>query len=330
MRYTQNKKAALDESKRLGVRYKRLLRCITHVCKLNNESFQDKLDSLNTGMSTEKDPQLASQKIIDSIAKLEGREHSELISNNDYSIENIPEKYDGAKENIHFYKSVDARVLDWHLALSIKKIPPEFTPPTKRQIKKEFRSEFDLIEPLITKVSNDLYSLLSKKLNYFEDILAFSPQRRAKDWESLVDKIIRIKSKVTSLTEIQDLIGLRIVTIFEKDIPTIERIVERNFNVERTYKPSYLNSLSDNSSTHKIVKTTVKSGAEDNNSVNLLAEIQIMTLAQFTFAKASHSLLYKKKVTSKKATKNSLKRVSALLESVEIELTRNAGKYEDN
>ena len=323
MRYNQSKKAALDESKRLGIRYKRLLRCITHFCKLNNESFQDKLDYLSTGISTENDPQIASQKIISSIAKLEGRELSELINNNGLSNDNIPERHGEAKGNRHFYKAVDARVLDWQLSLSIKKIPPEFTPPTKRQIKNEFRSEFDRVEPLITKVSNDLYSLLSKKLNYVDDILAFSPQCRIKNWESLVEKIIRIKSKVTSLTEIQDLIGLRIVTVFEKDIPTIERIVERNFNVERTYKPNYLNSLSDNSSTHKIIKTSVQSDSEAKNSIDLLAEIQIMTLAQFTFAKASHSLLYKKKTASKKFTKNSLKRVSALLESVEIELTRN-------
>jgi len=323
LKYNQSKKAALDGSKKLGIRYQSLLRCITHVCKLNKESFQDKLDSLDTGINSEYDPQIASKKIISSIAKLEGRTHPEFMSNNEPSNISNCSKHNEDKEIVHFYKVVDANMLNWKLSLSVKKISPEFIPPTKRQIKNDFRSEFDEIEQLITNTSDEVYSLLCKKLNYFEEYLAFSPQCRTKNWDSIVEKIIRIKSKVTSLTDIQDLVGLRIVTVFEKDIPTIERVIERNFDVVRRYKPNYLNSVSDNSSIHMVIKTSTKSVSENNCSINLLAEIQVMTLAQFTFARASHSLLYKKKTPSKKATENSLKRVSALLESVELELTRN-------
>lgn len=57
----------------------------------------------------------------------------------------------------------------------------------------------------------------------------------------------------------------------------------------------------------------------DDKPPFLLAEIQIMTLTQFTFASLSHSLLYKNELNNS-SVKDSLARISTLLNEVGSEI----------
>lgn len=333
MSYNRNKRIALDEQKRLGLRYISLLRCITHVCLIKQEGFQQRLSSLDTGLKSELDPNIASQKIVNSIAQLEGveslREKATIVSR---AIADLSKHVPNTEDNPHKSKASSfikiMHFFNWRISVSANKLSENHKPLTKGQIEKLFKNEFDGIESAIEAESKIYHEIATKKLKHLHAELAFPPQCRNKSWSSIVDKISRIRHKVESLPDLQDLIGLRVVTIFDKDIELVERVVERNFIVLRKYSPKYIDGVGGVSPLHMVIKR------KDNNfffkekpgSFAILAEVQIMTLAQFSFARVSHSLLYKKDSSSRKNTDNSIKRISALLESVDLELSRNLSR----
>ena len=314
----------------MGLRYISLLRCVTQVCLVEGVSFQQKLLSLDTGLKSEADPDEASRKIISSIAQLAGfeslRAKTPEVSNVAVGVSRFSE---GAEEGFKKFKAGSfvkiVRLFDWCISLSATRLSRGYEALTRGQIEKLFKSEFEGIESALEAESKICHELVSKKLNHLHACLAFPPQCRNKSWSSIVDKISRIRYKVESLPDLQDLIGLRVVTIFDKDIEVIEKIIERNFVVLRKYSPKYIDGVGGVSPLHMVVKRK-NSGfffKNEAGSFSFLAEVQIMTLAQFSFARVSHSLLYKKDLRSKRNAENSLKRISALLESVDVELSRN-------
>lgn len=327
MGYTRNKRIALDENEILGIRYLSLLRCITYKCLKNGDKFQEKLNSLDSGLNSEKDPKEASIKIINSISKLDVNilyrhdKHQNSTSSQDNKTINN-ENITHVNLDPHAYQK-ELKIMDWKFKFSAQKMPLQPIRITKKQAEMKFKDEFHLIEPLIEDASQALHTLLEKKLHFISDSLAFKPQCRNKNWNSIVEKIVRINYNSDSVTKIQDLIGLRVVTLFEKDIKTIVSIIEKTFKVIRIYKPNYINDISNNSSTHVIVKVPKKSCYLKTNidKFDLLAEIQIMTLSQFTFARTSHSLLYKKNNPAKKSIESSLKKISVLLDCVDVEIS---------
>ncbi len=329
MSYNRNKRIALDEQARLGLRYLSLLRCITHVCLMGNESFKQKLSLLDTGLNSELDPTKASLKIMNSIAHLEGIESLHATGPGVVPASAGLSKYSAASnsERPTLKPGSCVRIINlfgWCISVSANKLLGEDKPLTKGKIEKLFRSEFEKIESVVERESKIYHELVTKKLQHLHEDLAFPPQCRNKSWVSIVDKISRIKYNVESLPDLQDLIGLRVVTIFDKDIEVVARVIERNFNVVRRYSPKYIDGVGGASPLHMVVKRKNSSFffKEHAASFAILAEVQIMTLAQFSFARVSHSLLYKKDSNHKKNAGNSLKRISALLESVDVELSR--------
>lgn len=330
MSYNRNKRIALNDRVRLGLRYISLLRCITHKCLIGEEGFQQKLLSLDTGLKSELDPNIASQKIIKSIAQLEGVESVHLkvedlsgtlasLCGNNFSAQDDSQKFKTGS----FVKII--HLFGWGISLSANKLSEIYKPLTERQIENKFKSEFDGIESSVEAESKIYHELVTKKLKHLHADLAFPPQCRNKSWSSILDKILRIRHKIETLPDLQDLIGLRVVTIFDRDIEVVERIIERNFVVLRKYSPKYIDGVGGVSPLHMVVKRKDSNFffKEKSGPFALLAEVQIMTLAQFSFARVSHSLLYKKELSSSKKSENSLKRISALLESVDVELSRN-------
>ncbi len=331
MSYNRNKRIALDERNRMGLRYVSLLRCITHICTKNKESFKQKLSLLDTGLKTTLDSSTASLKIANSIAQLEGDEglHSKSASTLqavvDLSKQNSEDKTSKLKIN---HSSIGIKLFGWLFSFSAKKNSEHSNSLTKNQIERLFKNAFYEIEPLIEIESEKYHELICKKLKHLQTELAFPPQCRKKTWDSIVDKIPRIRQKIETLQEIQDLVGLRVVTIFDKDIEIIERIIEINFTVIRKYSPKYIDGAGGVSPLHMVIRRKNSSFfvKENRGSLAILAEVQIMTLAQYSFAKISHSLLYKKNLNQGRHSKNSLRRISALLESVDLELSNNLFK----
>lgn len=312
MAYNQSRNTVLNEEEQLGIRYLRFLRCVTHHLG-KNECFQAKLHSLDSGFKTEPDPALASKKLIAALERLESKKN---YYNNAKVGQNILLASSqgvvfGDGKHVRTYK-----IFDWGVSLNINKIEKKNKATTKKDVENKFKDKYNELSPKLDDLSLRTSDLINKKLKFINHKLAFEPQVRIKSWVSTVDKLVRLNTRFDNLNELQDLIGVRVVSILEKDLPEIEKTISRSFSIIKKYTPDYISNKK-SSAKHIIVKLK-NPGSRDT----VIAEIQIMTLSQFMFTKVSHQLQYKNVIKNKKEKNVGLNRLSALLDVVDSELDR--------
>jgi len=331
MGYNQNRIAALNTSKPLGVRYKSFLRCVSSICNLSGLSFKTVLNTINPTFTVPGNKANLAELIYNSMDKLDShrsgrniiRFEQKVIIAAELSTNGLGQDHAHSNENAFpkcFY------CINAYLSKQLKSVKTQVENfRTSRQVKIELYKEYRLLTPVIESRAKELFHTINVKLKHEEKCLAFPVQHRIKTWDSINEKIGRVKFPMKSVTEMQDLIGFRVVTVFERDIYKIIKIVEKNYNVVRKYLPkkhkgenNYYTSLHIVIDSHKHGFLIPRSNAEKK----ILTEIQIMTLAQYTFAKASHLLHYKKNAPITENSIRALQRTSALLETVDLEFER--------
>lgn len=156
--------------------------------------------------------------------------------------------------------------------------------------------------------------------------LGFPITARIKSWESIREKVPRLPLNLRSLHELQDLVGVRLIALFRRDADQLSYLVESTFNV--LHKVDTLGRLKEDqfgySSVHYVVAIPESWRAVPSLAQlgNLRAEIQIRTVAQHLWAAASHVLQYKHEASVPEPVRRSIHRVSALLETVDLEFER--------
>lgn len=310
MAYNQSRNAVLNKDERLGIRYLRFLRCVTYHLK-PGECFQAKLHSLDSGFKTEPNPEIASNKLLSALERLENGkdffnpakvgQNVQLANNHGFVFGRG--KYD------RLYK-----VFNWHILLKVQKIDGNNKQVTKGDVKNKFWKEYSEISPVLNSLKLTTSDLINKKLHFIRNELAFEPQVRVKSWDSTVDKLVRLNSRFEKVTELQDLLGIRVVTTLESDLLEVEKVIEKSFSVVKKYRPEYIDNKASNAK-HIIIK--LKSSKTKDQ---VIAEVQIMTLSQFLLNRVSHKLHYKN--VAKKKKKVGLNRLSALLDVVDSEIER--------
>jgi len=179
--------------------------------------------------------------------------------------------------------------------------------------------------PLLDSFCMEITHQINRLLEESNITLGFPIQHRLKTWESLSEKIQRIP-RLYNLLEIQDLVGLRIILLFKRDIDKVTQIIHKNFLILREYNT--FDRLKEDqfgyASLHLIAKLKEDwlSVPTFTNMRGLIAEIQIRTLAQHIWAESSHKLQYKQEKNIPPTVRRSIYRVSALLETVDLEFER--------
>lgn len=157
--------------------------------------------------------------------------------------------------------------------------------------------------------------------------LAFPIQSRIKALDSILEKHEsgRFTIKKTIL-ELQDLIGIRILMLFKRDVEAIVKLINENFQVLKEYDTDSKLSADQFGYSSKHFTIKIK---EDwlkvplyKNLGNYAGEIQIRTLSQHHWAETSNILQYKDKTNAPREIQRSIGRVSALLEMVDLEYER--------
>lgn len=149
---------------------------------------------------------------------------------------------------------------------------------------------------------------------------------RVKSWSSIAEKLSRKTLALKAIADLDDLVGIRVILLFRPDLPRVDQLVRETFNVvsaEDTAK-----RLSENQfgyqSQHYVLR--IPDAWRDVPSFsrlgNLKAEIQVRTLAQHIWAAASHKLQYKHETSVPLQLRRAIHRVSALLETVDLEFER--------
>ncbi len=163
--------------------------------------------------------------------------------------------------------------------------------------------------------------------------LAVPIEHRVKTWSSIEDKLKRYPFHGASLCELHDLIGIRLILLFKRDISRTCDLIEETFQVSgrRDKGKELSHEQFGYQSFHMIAWPpkawlSVPSFAEFRR---LQAEIQVRTLAQHMWAAASHKLQYKQEDAVPPPIKRSIHRVSALLETIDLEFERVLAEREE-
>ncbi|ENQ8180953.1 hypothetical protein BS623_23320 [Vibrio parahaemolyticus] len=310
MAYNQSRNTVLNKDERLGIRYLRFLRCVTYHLK-PGECFQAKLHSLDSGFKTEPNPEIASKKLLSALERLEnGKDffNPAKVGQN-VQLANNHGLVFGSGQYDRLYK-----IFDWHVLLRIQKVEEKNKQVTRKDIKNKFGKEYSKLSPVLNSLKLTTSDLINKKLRFIRNELAFEPQVRVKSWDSTVDKLVRLNSRFEKVTELQDLLGIRVVTTLESDLLEVEKVIGKSFPVVKKYRPEYIANKSSNAK-HIIINLK-----DADTKEHVIAEVQIMTLSQFLFNMVSHKLHYKN--VAKKKKKVGLNRLSALLDVVDSEIGR--------
>jgi len=183
-----------------------------------------------------------------------------------------------------------------------------------------------------------LYDLLceevEKQLNFLfnqgEIVLATPITSRVKTWSSISKKCERYKIQPASIREINDVAGMRVISLFQRDIIKICTIIKDNFIVLREENTS--ERLQENQFGYGSVHFEVTPKSEWvqvptlKRLDGLSLEIQVRTVAQHIWAAASHKLQYKQENNIPVPLIRSINRTAALLEMVDLEFERLLGE----
>jgi len=163
--------------------------------------------------------------------------------------------------------------------------------------------------------------------------LAVPIEHRVKTWASIEQKFIRanydnlrMRFSGASLSELNDLIGIRIILLFKRDIANVREILEKAFRVidSEDKGKRYTYDQFGYVSVHYTVRVpdTWFSVPTFSAFRRLQAEIQVRTLAQHMWAATSHKLQYKQEESVPEEMRRSIHRISSLLELVDEEYDR--------
>mgnify|MGYP003328997856 CR=1 FL=1 len=133
----------------------------------------------------------------------------------------------------------------------------------------------------------------------------------------------------SSLQEITDLVGFRIVAYFEDSLDSIAESIEKNFNVDLTHSVDKIQTLDSSQfgyrSLHYVCR--LKSSKEMPEPLsNAPVEIQIRTILQHAWAEIEHDLGYKSQEGIPYHIRRKFSRLAGLLEIADEEFV-NIKKY---
>jgi len=189
------------------------------------------------------------------------------------------------------------------------------------EIQDEYKNKFEIYQ----RFKGDLLEDLSNKTLVYERLNIQLLTGRLKDPTSLRLKIDS-SPKYKSLSDVTDVLGLRIVTSYLNEIPFIEAKLREGFEIdEANTNTNEAKSESEfgYSSSHIIIYNAKDPSFKTYNPKykGLKAEIQIRTILQHAWAEISHKIEYKAKQKPESLQRRKLFRIAALLELADQEFS---------
>lgn len=187
--------------------------------------------------------------------------------------------------------------------------------------------EYKTLLPFFQRFSDELTRQLQFLLLKKNVKLGVPTQTRIKSFESIFEKHSSKRFNIKkSILELQDLVGIRIILLFKPDIEEVLDCLKENFNVIKEYNAE--DKLEYNqfgySSKHIIISLSSEwlKVPTFRDLEPFTAEIQLRTMAQHIWAESSNLFQYKNEKNVPKVLLRSVGRISALLETVDLEYER--------
>ena len=201
-----------------------------------------------------------------------------------------------------------------------------------QQIIQEYDAKHGIHEDFCGQVESLLRQLLKAK-----QIPAHSISSRVKARDSLIAKIDKKGRNYRDLSDVTDLIGIRVITYFADQVDDVSKLIESEFEVDPDNSVDKRDSLDPDRfgylSMHYIVSLPKqrKDLTENKIYANLKAEIQIRSILQHAWAEIEHDLGYKSKREVPFIIRRQFARLSGLLELGDeefVKIRNDLHKYE--
>jgi putative GTP pyrophosphokinase len=192
------------------------------------------------------------------------------------------------------------------------------------------QQEYRDIHPVATHLAETLVNELRHLIKRDGISLAVPIEHRVKTWDSIELKFARadrdgrhIPFSGASLSDLSDLIGLRVIVLFQRDLAQVRKLLESTFRVVDTEDKGENRAVDrfGYSSVHYQLRmpeswiTVPTFKAFEAFQI----EVQVRTLAQHMWAAASHVLQYKQEGSVPEHMRRAIYRISSLLELVDAE-----------
>lgn len=198
----------------------------------------------------------------------------------------------------------------------------ELQPQPLDDTQERIMNEYSRMRETYRRMKDDLTDILTTMLRR-EKVSISTLAIRIKEKEALRRKII-YKRKYQKLSDITDVIGCRIITLFEDDVERVFALVQREFEVvevvDHRRKMQEMTEFGYNS-LHVIVRfSPVRLQlTEYAGYADVKFEIQIRSALQHAWAEVEHGLGYKNEYEVPRAVRRRLSRLSASLELLDEE-----------
>jgi len=192
----------------------------------------------------------------------------------------------------------------------------------KDKILEEFKSKKETLDYFKDRAVNLLVDLLREN-----KIIIHQISGRTKDLESLDKKIDRKSGKYKNLSDITDLVGIRIITYLESDVDLISQLILDEFKEDKPNSTDKRILKSDQfgyKSLHIVCSLNdARSDLKEYISYkDIKCEVQIRSILQHAWAEIEHDLGYKGKSAIPEEYVRDFNRLAALLETADKEFDR--------
>lgn len=192
--------------------------------------------------------------------------------------------------------------------------------------KKKIRQQYHDYEQSARRLQRNVVGQIEHLLSENEISLGVPLETRIKALSSINEKIERKTMVVNDVRDLDDLVGFRLIPMFKRDTDTVCKLLRDTFSV---ISDEDTGSRLDETqfgyqSRHLVIripddwfKIPTFAGLE-----GFKCEIQVRSLAQHIWAAASHKLQYKREASVPPPLRRTINRISALLETVDLEFER--------
>lgn len=188
-------------------------------------------------------------------------------------------------------------------------------------------SDYERQLQIYQEFTSDLEKLVVQLLRT-NRIRPHSVTSRIKDQNSLDRKLKKPDGSYTSLREITDLAGIRVITYFADEAAEVARVIEENFDVDKARSGDKRLLLDPDRFGYLSLHYVVKLGPDRQNLPEwrrfsaLTAEIQIRSILQHAWAEIEHDLGYKTRYAVPLSVRRCFARLAGLFELADDEFMR--------
>lgn len=179
---------------------------------------------------------------------------------------------------------------------------------------------------------------LAERLLSVNGIAVHSITQRCKAVDSFTRKVEK-KNSYEELSDITDLAGVRVITLFSEDVDVVAKLIEREFKIDTSNSIDKRASLDPDRfgylSLHYVasLNDSRSSLQEYSGFGGLKVEIQIRSILQHTWAEIEHDIGYKSTVEVPRTIRRRFSRLAGLLELADQEfigIRKDLDTYDSN